>query len=119
MTSNLFSGPRLYPPHKAQHIGSLLRPAELIKKRAEFSGGKCTEQDLKEVELKAISAIVNMQREIGLKVMTDGEFSRYFFDSRAVKATTLTPLRQIFYEGVFDSLQGQELDESGLLYLSP
>jgi hypothetical protein len=77
MTSKLFSGPRLNPPHKAEHIGSLLRPAELIKKRAEFSAGKCSEQDLKEVERKAISAIVNMQREIGLKIMTDGEFSRF------------------------------------------
>lgn len=77
MTSKLFSRPRPNPAHKAEHIGSLLRPTELIKKRAEFSAGKCSEQDLKEVERKAISAIVNMQREIGLKIMTDGEFSRF------------------------------------------
>ena len=70
------SAPKLNPPYRADHIGSLKRPAELLKKRDEFEAGKATEAELKPVEDAAIKGIIEMQREAGIKAMTDGEFRR-------------------------------------------
>ncbi|EIN14151.1 UROD/MetE-like protein [Punctularia strigosozonata HHB-11173 SS5] len=81
----------LNPPFRADHIGSLKRPAYLLQKRAEFDAKKCTIEELREVEDKAINAIVDMQRQLGIKAFTDGEFRRH-----------------MFYDGVFDNLEGME-----------
>ena len=70
------SSPKIFPPYRAEHLGSLKRPAELLKKRDEFDGGKCSLQELQVVEDKAIQDIVNMQRKVGIKAITDGEFRR-------------------------------------------
>jgi methionine synthase II (cobalamin-independent) len=66
----------LNPPFRADHIGSLKRPAYLLEKRVEFDQKKCTIEELREVENKAIDAIVEMQRKAGIKSLTDGEFRR-------------------------------------------
>lgn len=76
------SSPVLFPPYRAEHLGSLKRPVELLKKREQFDKGECTKEDLRPLEDKAIKAIVEMQREVGIKAITDGEFRRHmFFDS--------------------------------------
>ncbi|CDR45670.1 RHTO0S11e03180g1_1 [Rhodotorula toruloides] len=69
----------LAPPFRADHIGSLKRPAELLAKRTDFDDGKCTREDLKVVEDKAIREAVKMQQEVGIKAITDGEFRRHMF----------------------------------------
>ena len=71
------SKPHLFPPFRADHIGSLKRPAKLLAKRNEFDENKCSAEELKAVEDEAITAIVEMQREVGIKAITDGEFRRY------------------------------------------
>jgi 5-methyltetrahydropteroyltriglutamate--homocysteine methyltransferase len=58
------------PPFRADHVGSLLRPPELLRAREEGSPG------LREVEDEAIRAAVRMQEELGLRLATDGEFRR-------------------------------------------
>ncbi|OCB90119.1 UROD/MetE-like protein [Sanghuangporus baumii] len=63
--------PVLFPPYRAEHLGSLKRPAQLLQKRAAFEKGGCTNEDLKPIEDKAINAIVDMQREVGMKAITD------------------------------------------------
>ena len=70
------SGPKLFPPYRADHIGSLKRPVELLRKRAEFEKGEATPEDLVPVENEAIKNITQMQREAGIKALTDGEFRR-------------------------------------------
>lgn len=72
-----FTPPRLNPPFRADHIGSLKRPAFLLQKRKEFDEGKCTQEELQIVEDEAIRGIVKMQREVGIKAISDGEFRRY------------------------------------------
>ena len=67
---------KLNPPFRADHIGSLKRPQTLLDKRAEFDAGKCSPEELKVVEDAAVTEIVKMQREVGIKSMTDGEFRR-------------------------------------------
>ena len=67
----------LNPPFRADHIGSLKRPAELLAKRADFYAGKCSQEEVDAVADEAIKNIIQMQRDCGIKSITDGEFRRY------------------------------------------
>lgn len=67
----------LNPPFRADHIGSLKRPIKLLEKRKALDDKKCTQEELTAVEDEAIAAIVQLQREVGIKSITDGEFRRY------------------------------------------
>jgi 5-methyltetrahydropteroyltriglutamate--homocysteine methyltransferase len=64
------------PPFRADHVGSLLRPAELLRARAEHQAGRITAGELRSAEDAAIRDAVAMQDEIGLRSLTDGEFRR-------------------------------------------
>jgi 5-methyltetrahydropteroyltriglutamate--homocysteine methyltransferase len=67
---------RSVPPFRADHVGSLLRPPELLAARADFASGRITAADLRKAEDEAIAAAVAMQEEVGLQSATDGEFRR-------------------------------------------
>ncbi len=67
---------RATPPFRADHVGSLLRPPELTRARGEFKAGRIDAAQLREVEDQAILAAIELQREVGLKTVTDGEFRR-------------------------------------------
>ncbi len=64
------------PPFRAEHIGSLLRPAELLAARAGFDAGEIDETALTAIEDAAIRDAVALQESVGLQVITDGEFRR-------------------------------------------
>jgi 5-methyltetrahydropteroyltriglutamate--homocysteine methyltransferase len=64
------------PPFAADHVGSLLRPPELLAAREDYRQGKIDAARLRAVEDEAIRAVVAMQEEIGLAGVTDGEFRR-------------------------------------------
>lgn len=68
--------PRSIPPFRADHVGSLLRPARLLQARADAAAGQVSPQLLREIEDEAIREVVAMQREVGLQTATDGEFRR-------------------------------------------
>jgi 5-methyltetrahydropteroyltriglutamate--homocysteine methyltransferase len=67
---------RTTPPYRADHVGSLLRPASLLAAREQFRAGSMSAQDLRTMEDAAILDVVRLQEEIGLQVVTDGEFRR-------------------------------------------
>jgi 5-methyltetrahydropteroyltriglutamate--homocysteine methyltransferase len=67
---------RTKPPFRADHVGSLLRPPELLKAREEFAHGRITAGELRSIEDDAIRDVVRMQEEVGLQSATDGEFRR-------------------------------------------
>ena len=67
---------RTRPPFRADHVGSLLRPPELLAARADFEAGRIDATALKAAEDDAIRDAVALQREVGLKAATDGEFRR-------------------------------------------
>jgi 5-methyltetrahydropteroyltriglutamate--homocysteine methyltransferase len=67
---------RTKPPFRADHVGSLLRPPELLKAREEFAEGRLSADQLRAVEDDAIRDAVRMQEEVGLQSATDGEFRR-------------------------------------------
>lgn len=62
--------------HRATHIGSWLRPAELKEARAKFFAGEIKAEDLKEVEKRTIAQVVKDQQKVGLKPLSNGEFDR-------------------------------------------
>ena len=66
--------PKQNPPFRAEHIGSLLRPDYLLEARRKFDKKELTREQLLEIEDRAIVGAVNMQREVGIKSFTDGEY---------------------------------------------
>jgi 5-methyltetrahydropteroyltriglutamate--homocysteine methyltransferase len=67
---------RTTPPFRADHVGSLLRPPEVLRAREERAAGRITDEELREIEDDAIRTVVRRQEEIGLDTITDGEFRR-------------------------------------------
>ena len=64
------------PPFRADHVGSLLRPARLLEARERRATGEISAEELRAVEDDAIRDVVRMQRDVGLRSATDGEFRR-------------------------------------------
>ena len=75
-TSATVTGRRTRPPFRADHVGSLLRPPQLLQARADFADGRLDADGLREAEDEAIREIVAMQDGVGLRSATDGEFRR-------------------------------------------
>ncbi|MGH8890825.1 MAG: 5-methyltetrahydropteroyltriglutamate--homocysteine S-methyltransferase [Acidothermaceae bacterium] len=67
---------RTEPPFRADHVGSLLRPARLMQARAKKAAGEIGADELHGVEDDCIRDVVAMQRDVGLQSATDGEFRR-------------------------------------------
>jgi 5-methyltetrahydropteroyltriglutamate--homocysteine methyltransferase len=67
---------RAEPPFRADHVGSLLRPPELLRARAAHAAGEIGVGELRAVEDAAIREAVATQERIGLRAATDGEFRR-------------------------------------------
>src|SRR5271155_1376383 len=67
---------RTSPPFRADHVGSLLRPPELLAARKSFADGAIDADALRVVEDGAIRDAVALQEELGFQSATDGEFRR-------------------------------------------
>ena len=67
---------RTKPPFRADHVGSLLRPAALKEARARRERGGIEQAALAAIEDREIAAVIRKQEEVGLKSVTDGEFRR-------------------------------------------
>jgi 5-methyltetrahydropteroyltriglutamate--homocysteine methyltransferase len=67
------------PPFRADHVGSLLRPARLAEARQGWKAGKVSAADLQAIEDEAITEAVAMQEAIGLQGISDGEFRRDYW----------------------------------------
>ena len=66
-------------PFRVDHVGSFLRPEELVEAREKFAKGELTREQLTAVEDKAIRELVEKQKKAGLKGLTDGEFRRAYW----------------------------------------
>lgn len=64
------------PPFRADHVGSLIRPLNLIEARERRQAGAIDSAELKTIQEQAIREVVRMQEEIGLQSITDGEYNR-------------------------------------------
>ena len=85
------------PPFRADHVGSLLRPAALKAARERHSKGHISTAELRAIEDEEIKRVIKKQEEVGLKGVTDGEFRRswwhldFLWDSMVSSATSGTP----------------------------
>lgn len=66
-------------PFRLDHVGSFLRPERLKEARAKFNDGEITAEELERVENEEIIALIEKEKELGLKSVTDGEFRRAFW----------------------------------------
>src|SRR5215470_13511476 len=64
------------PPFRADHVGSLLRPPELLRAREELQKGELSAESLRKIEDRCIREVAKLQEEIGLQAITDGEYRR-------------------------------------------
>ena len=70
---------KLNPPFRADHVGSLLRPPELLDARVQFKKGELSATELRTFEDEAIAATVKKLEATGMQAVTDGEFRREYF----------------------------------------
>ena len=84
------------PPFRAEHIGSFLRPQDLIDARLSHEGGDMEEEELRELEDLSIRDAVRLQEDIGLEAITDGEFRR-----------------NTYFSHFFERIGGLEFDRNG------
>ena len=63
--------------YRADHVGSLLRPPELLQARHDLADGRITREQLREIEDRSILSALEMQRQVGINVLTDGEYRRH------------------------------------------
>jgi 5-methyltetrahydropteroyltriglutamate--homocysteine methyltransferase len=70
---------KLNPPFRADQVGSLLRPKELLDARGKFQQEEISAEELRRAEDKAISEVIKKEESVGLNSVTDGEFRRTYF----------------------------------------
>ena len=92
-------------PFRADHVGSLLRPPELLDARVQHADGKITVEQLREVEDASILKALELQRNAGIDVVTDGEYRRAGWSGPApagsidgLTPVVGSPIRRIFAE---------------------
>jgi len=73
--------PGTTPPFRAEHIGSLLRPQSLLATRAAFAKGQADADALAAAQDAAIAEAVALQKRVGFRFATDGEFRRRSYHS--------------------------------------
>ena len=72
-------------PFRADHVGSLLRPTELLQARQRRERNEITDAALHAVEDRCIRDVVKMQEDIGLQAVTDGEYRRKLWNVDFIK----------------------------------
>jgi 5-methyltetrahydropteroyltriglutamate--homocysteine methyltransferase len=70
---------KINPPFRADQVGSLLRPKDLLEKRFQWKKGELSAEMLRVAEDKAISETVKKVESLGMQAITDGEFRRDYF----------------------------------------
>lgn len=68
-------------PYRADHIGSLLRPPEVLAARTAHAAGRISLGQLRAIEDNAILDALKMQQQVGVDVFSDGEYRRSWFSA--------------------------------------
>ena len=90
---------RSTPPFRADHVGSLLRPKELLVMREKFKAGEVSAAELRALENKSIERAVKLQEEAGLQSITDGEYRRASFHGDFIDKIIGVEFKQVFTPG--------------------
>jgi 5-methyltetrahydropteroyltriglutamate--homocysteine methyltransferase len=100
---------RAIPPFRADHVGSLLRPKELLAARARHQAGEISAAELRAVEDRAIRHAVKLQEDVGLSCATDGEYRRAIFHVDFLKHIHGVTVSESEYKVKFRAA-GKEID---------
>jgi 5-methyltetrahydropteroyltriglutamate--homocysteine methyltransferase len=73
--------------YRADTVGSMLRPTELLEAREQHDAGMLDEPAFKKVEDRAVDYCIEVQEQAGIDVITDGEMRRNVFASQLVQAS--------------------------------
>ena len=95
------------PPFRADHVGSLLRPKALREAFRRYAAGELTGPRFAEAQDAAIRDVVRLQEDVGLEVVTDGEFRRGSYWGRFVERAGFEIRPAIFR---FRNDQGHEVE---------
>ena len=74
---NMASELKRNPPFRAEHLGSLLRPDDLLNTRNSWIEGKAQQSELTSTEDQAVKDIVDLQVKLGFRAISDGEYRRH------------------------------------------
>jgi 5-methyltetrahydropteroyltriglutamate--homocysteine methyltransferase len=85
---------RVKPPFRAEHIGSFVRPDNLLNAARALKAGKIGNDELKRIADEAIVEIVRFQEDIGMPSVTDGEFRRRSWSAGFIDAVEGFGLRE-------------------------
>jgi methionine synthase II (cobalamin-independent) len=96
------------PPFRADHIGSLLRPARLKQAFKDHAAGRLDDAAFARVQDDCIQDAVRLQEESGLQVVTDGEFRRGSYWARFVERTDGFIIKPAIFK--FRDDQGHEVE---------
>ncbi len=100
--------PRGRPPFRADHVGSLLRPPLLRQAFRRHASGEIADGEFARIQDECVRAAVRMQEEIGLAVVTDGEFRRGSYWGRFVERTAGLTIRPALLK--FRDDRGEEFE---------
>ena len=99
-------------PYRADHVGSLLRPPELLEVKAQFAEGKATEAQLHAAEDAAVLKALELQKSAGIDVVTDGEYRRVAWSAAATSALGgLVPVQGSPIRRIFADWRGPDAEE--------
>ena len=93
-------------PFRADHVGSLLRPADLLQARERRERNQITDAELRAVEDRCIRDVVKMQEDLGLQAVTDGEYRRKLWNVDFVKKFAGVVVKEGLAEDADKSFQG-------------
>ena len=99
------------PHYRADHVGSLLRPPELLEARDAHREHRITDDQLRAAEDAAVLKALDLQREVGISVFTEGEYRRSGWSS-AVRDSVegLVPTEGSPISGFLGQWQGPHAD---------
>ena len=97
-----------HPPFRADHVGSLLRPAVLRQAFRDHAAKRIDDNTFAKIQDQCIRDVVKLQEDAGLKVVTDGEFRRGSYWSRFVERIEGFSIKPALFK--FRDDQGHEIE---------
>ena len=99
--------------YRADHVGSLLRPPELLQARNDFSEGKISRERLTEIEDASVLKALDLQKQAGISVFTEGEYRRSGWSTAVRDAIEgLVPVESNPTSAILGQWQGPHAEEA-------
>ena len=99
--------------YRADHVGSLLRPPELLQARTDFAEGKISRERLTEIEDASVLKALDVQKQAGISIFTEGEYRRSGWSTAVRDAIEgLVPVEANPTSAILGQWQGPHAEEA-------